>query len=122
MSTLILNPTNVWVTGWYSCLAGVQEVGSVPRGVFFMISGQQADGDVRWALPRAMATGSMLFEALAPLLDPPVKQCSDPLFITSRWHTRKIEGETIAQPGHTNDLELDPNRPDTLYNYVNYQG
>ena len=63
-------------------------------------------------------------EALASLLEPSVVQSSDSLWI---YHNlvgmvaRKVAGEMDrALRAYERSLELDPNRPDTLYNFANF--
>ena len=112
--------------GWYSLLERVSNrfVG-LPEAVALANRGKQADGDVRWAMPLAMAhwVEGRNSDALALLLEPSVQQVSDSLWL---YHNlvgmiaRQLEGESDrAVRAYERSLELDPTRPDTLYNFAN---
>ena len=113
--------------GWYSLLERVSKRSVGTQDALALAArGKQAYGDSRWALPEAMAywIESRHAEALASLLEPSVVQSSDSLWI---YHNlvgmvaRKVAGEMDrALRAYERSLELDPNRPDTLYNFANF--
>ena len=112
--------------GWYSLLEQVSKRSlSTQDARALAVRGRQLDGDSRWALPLAMDhwLEGRYSDALAALLEPAVAQASDPLWL---YHNlvgmvaRKVDGETArAATAFERSLELDPNRPDTLYNFAN---
>lgn len=112
--------------GWYSLLERVSKRSLSTQNVPALAArGRQLDGDSRWALPLAMAhwLEGRYSDALAALLEPSVAQASEPLWL---YHNlvgmvaRKVDGETArAATAFERSLELDPNRPDTLYNFAN---
>jgi len=89
------------------------------------IRGRQIDGDSRWVLPLAMAhwLEGRYPDALKALFEPSVVQACDPLWL---YHNlvgmvaRKVEGQNArAVKAFERSLELEPDRPDTLYNFAN---
>ena len=89
------------------------------------LSGQQESNDPRWALPVAMVywMQNRFSEALHALLEPSIVSGCDTLWIYHNlvgMTARQIEGEVDrAVAAFERSIYLDPNRPDTLYNFAN---
>ena len=95
------------------------------EALVFAARGQEVHGKGCWAMPLAMAQWleGRYSVALASLVEPSVIEACDSYWI---YHNlvgmvaRKIEGEIErATKAYERSLELDPNRPDTLYNFAN---
>ena len=114
------------VGSWYTLLEHVSK-GLLPteEALVFAARGQEVHGKGCWAMPLAMAQWleGRYSVALASLVEPSVIEACDSYWI---YHNlvgmvaRKIEGEIErATKAYERSLELDPNRPDTLYNFAN---
>ena len=112
--------------GWYNILESVS-TGSLPHSEALSLAhrGRQANADVRWALPVAMVywLEKRYSEALETLLEPSVIEGCESLWYYHNlvgMTSRQIEGQfTRAAVAFEQSVALDPNRPDTLYNYAN---
>ena len=114
------------VDGWSALLEDVSKR-ALPLEQASLLAGRgrKTHGDSRWVLPAAMVNWleGKHAEALAALLEPDVVRECDQLWI---YHNlvgmvaRQIEGElSRAAHAYERSLQIDSNRPDTLYNYAN---
>ena len=125
-SSLQSQPIYGDAAGWYSLLERVSNRSlSSQEALEHAIRGRQIDGDSRWVLPLAMAhwLEGRYPDALKALFEPSVVQACDPLWL---YHNlvgmvaRKVEGQNArAVKAFERSLELEPDRPDTLYNFAN---
>ena len=111
---------------WFKTLESVTTGSLAPSDALaFALSARKEDSDPRWALPVAMVLwmGDRFSEALDALLEPAVIKACDSLWIYHNlvgMSARQVEGElSRAAAAFERSIALDPNRPDTLYNYAN---
>ena len=112
--------------GWYKALERVA-TGALPpqEALTHALKDRQDHDDGRWALPLAMVywMNGQYSEALNILLEQSVVAACDTLWLyhnllgmVSRQMPAELERAVSA---FERSIELEPNRPDTLYNYAN---
>ena len=112
--------------GWYNILEHLT-TGSLTyaEAQSLAVQGRHEHNDACWALPVAMVCWmeSRYSDALETLLEPSVVKACDSLWIYHNlvgMSSRQIEGQqSRAASAFERSISLDPNRPDTLYNYAN---
>ena len=128
VATTDLQPQPIYADdGWYKLLERVSS-GSVSaqEALSLARSGKGYDSDPHWALPTAMVhwMHARYSEALDSLVEPSVVSACDSLWL---YHNligmvaRQLPGESSkAAIAFERSIELEPNRPDTLYNFANF--
>ena len=113
-------------SGWYKVLERLSTGSLVAsEALAVALQGRQNSLDDHWLLPVAMVhwMEKRYKEALQTLLEPSLVQLCDSLWLYHNlvgMTSRQIQGESErALAAFERSISLDPNRPDTLYNFAN---